>query len=169
MNELFADIDIYLTVERKFNTMVEDRFLHDYSAPFKQMGDDWKAPDWYVQKTMLLEKKSQKTSISAVGCTFIVDDQGNLTIQSQSGNVQIAAEDRMTFMSALFSLPTRGAFPLGPGTFPTSPSAGGQTSAPVSNNIQNDDRPQRQEQMKQSLREMEKWAQGSSKGYSQHK
>ena len=155
MYDLFADIQADINYQRGQNRAMADRFLQDYSQPFKHMTTDWEVPDWYVAETFRLEKKEQahKDDVQAAGCDFSVDANGNIVIRQGSNFILVSASDRMAFTGALFSLPGQGGPYQGPGTFQ------GQTSAPTNiggNHAENDDRPERQRQMEKALKEMAK-------------
>ena len=129
--------------------MSDDIFLRDYSRAFK--GELGVPNASWVQEYMRIETKAQhKDTVEAANCTFDIDANGNILIRQGSSVILVEAGDRVAFQGALFSLPSSGGPYPGPGVY------GGQSSAPVSNHINNDDRLQRQEQMERSFKEMAK-------------
>jgi hypothetical protein len=172
MHTLFDDIDIHLATERRFNTFMADRFLTDYSAPFRNNTDNWSVPPEQLAMYHRLARKEEERKAYRYqwGGTMSSDENGNVTIHYGQSSMVIPATVWGQFLQDCFSQsPTPH-----PGTAPGQVVAGGALSgtlsAPVaSNNIQNDDRPGMREKMERNLHELEKWAVGSSQSYPQHK
>jgi hypothetical protein len=143
-----------------------DRYLHDFHLAFRGNSDDWSVPESYYKEWLALERqKGQKDGIIAAGCDFSIDENGNIQIRQAANVIQISAQDRVAFSSALFRLPARGKHPLAPGAYP------GQSSAPNmgGNHLEGDDRPLMKERMERNIQDMERWAMASAQRYPKHR
>lgn len=162
MNTLFDDIGIYLKVEKEYSRMSDDRFLRDYGAPWRGMGDNWSAPDWIVQETHALERqaKQQKESVvMAVPGTSITiqrDEFSNVTLQGGSAraHIEIAGANWLDFVRVVLAIAQGAELPL-VGAVP------GTASAPVTNMLDKTDNPVLKSRMEANLREMEKVGQAN--------
>jgi hypothetical protein len=171
-DELYLDIKTFLHLEKTMSEQQRDLYLRDYHMAFRGASDDWSVPESQMAEYRALERQEKqaktqaKTGLTVANIDFVVDENGGLIIRQSHNVIQISAQDRMAFQSALFKLPLRGADAGGPSTsFP------GHSSAPVNignNHLENDDRPLVKERMDRSLAEMEKFAQASYGRYPKH-
>jgi hypothetical protein len=134
----FTELGAFLMVERQET----ERWLTDFSAPWRHTTDNWQVPPDQVREYHALERNEQKqeTGFTVAGVTAWIDEHGNMTMAQAHNRILVRAEDRSAFLAALMTLPTSSPHPGGPvGLGVVNP---GQSSSSHVPEVKYDERPQ---------------------------